>query len=422
MKQKQQFPEDRTLVAGVHRTIDPLAPAQTILWKPGSDEKTWERIGTNTGTDVVRDGELAWVQATVHRYEEVQRRFMQRLLRTNIDGAVAGPDNTELVRLGKDARTAFLTWMEKADVSIDEELQRRWGGREGVEKLGTSVALLRGITPMQMENVPISAYNANINLRSEEEVRSLYEEGISHVLGKVSNYPKPGEHHSSDLLRELKRFRNERARWAAFDGDAIIALESGSMSDAWMAVIPPTHRLMQSHRSLMVDNVGNSFAFLIPAYDYTKEWAGIAGIHEFRHLHDYCTGLEPRNPTRKEYIDGEVRAYTVELGAADVYSKGTFIQALDEVLTQCNLSQQQLVAIEKNEPGMLTAISVNLDLYITAEPPRSESEAAVRRGFYLMALALRLAERTIGDESERQQAFGRMIETMYEPLGVLPKK
>jgi len=404
---------------GIEQTVEAYSPQNVYHWKKTGQPKEWERIITSSDS-VTEDTTISWSPAIVQKLTEVKRTFIQSWMKTEIEGTIMGPNNIELLQASKDARSNFLVWMNEANLSIDDEIERRWKGREGVEKLGTSFALLRGITPMK-EVVSLAEYYPGENVVTDGEARDTYNDGINYVLGQVTGFRKEGEHMGCDFIRELREFRKNRVRWAGLQGDSIHALESATMGDAWMIAVPHDHRLMENPNTLRVERFSAGHVLYIKPYAMTREWAGILGAHELQHLHDFVTGTEPPNPNRAQYIEGEVRAYSTELTAADIFSQGKFTPALDEVLRHIPGGQEQIIGLQDNT-DMLVAISRNLDASITSQAPLSSAEGSMRAAFYMFALAFRHAEQQAKDPSEHLDAMRKVVETIYGRIGALPKE
>lgn len=115
----------------------------------------------------------------------------------------------------------------------------------------------------------------------------------------------------------------------------------------------------------------------------TDIWAGLGLFHELSHVFDFQSGIEPRIPTRAQFLDGEVRAYQLEMAMLDELTSGRLTSGLAE-LVDGPLDPQWLLTSGWELSAQLQAITA----VPGEEPPASESERFMRDGFYRVALLM----------------------------------
>ena len=95
-----------------------------------------------------------------------------------------------------------------------------------------------------------------------------------------------------------------------------------------MAVIPPGNSRLESQYFIAGMEAEPEPTVLIRPHKISAEFAGLNGIHEIRHLYDFVTGIEPKNPTDEQYFEGEVRAWESQIAAADLLTDGAFSKGI----------------------------------------------------------------------------------------------
>lgn len=280
---------------------------------------------------------------------------------------------------------------------------------EGVRARLATLASLGDVRNYEPQNDPIVA---------PEALRQTFDVGLTQIFERIPDIPSSEEDHGMRSLRELKQFRRDRVRWAELQGDAIVSLEDGVIDNAWMIVIPSGHRLAKSQREMLQVNTTNPTNYLtIKSVAITPKWAGIGGSHEAQHLYDFATGREPRNPNRRQYLEGEERAYSTEMTAATLLSNGQFLGALDAVLTQQQLHDEaSIVALRQDFPKLVT-IARELDKCITEDKPLSGCESSIRLGFYIFALAFRKIDVSNNEATQKLASKLAFIDRMYQGFG-----
>lgn len=208
-------------------------------------------------------------------------------------------------------------------------------------------------------------------------------------------------------LHALLEFRRTRVGWLAM-GPEDAEPSAGRPFRSWMTVVPLGHPyLRQMQSTLQMTAARDRFVVYIAEAEYHPTWSMLFAIHELTHLYDRDLGIEPLHPTRREFLDAEVRAYRNELQVAELLSGGTFLPALDATLDAWGpKSLEALEALANNLPD---ADAERLAKAIDHAEARSEEEEGLRLGFFWMALVIRHADRVgAGDAAVRAALARRM--------------
>ena len=129
----------------------------------------------------------------------------------------------------------------------------------------------------------------------------------------------------------------------------------------------------------------------MPLRHQRREGAGLFLTHELSHLADRVLKVEPPNPTRAQFLMGELRAYDLELMAADLVSAGRLRRGLDALLDDWQL--ESLERVTERCGRMEPRESASLNTAISGGDPQSAAEGRLRNGFFAAALVLRFSER-----------------------------
>jgi len=237
-----------------------------------------------------------------------------------------------------------------------------------------------------------------------DAVRRMYVEGFAALAASVPPQ-EPGSPYNR--LRRIVEFMEDRVRWAEIRGDSYFALEAGSRDGAWLVVVPPGHESLAIMRgAYMIEASPSITALLIKPAPVTAPWAGIFLVHEASHLLDLVSGKEPLDPTRAQFLMGELQAYRAELAAADILSRGALPARIDELLSAwAARGIDELTAhVESLSPGD----RASLDATMPAGEPASPSERALRDGFYYLAIHLRFTAARPDGEREMLDALARL--------------
>lgn len=236
------------------------------------------------------------------------------------------------------------------------------------------------------------------------ELRNLYDRGFEQVIGSLME----GDSAINRPLFELRRFRDESVGWAELRGSAFYALEDGYRSGGWLVVVPPGHDLLSRMQStLQLDPNPQLNVILIKPEGVTELWAGLFLIHELSHLADRALGAESPEPDVEEYLMGELRAFGLEMMAANGVTRGDFYRRLDRVLDEWQAgSVEEFVHRVRS---MTVADVEKISAPVLSELAASDAERRLRNGFYSVALLIRYAERKRLPDDELIRGLGLLM-------------
>jgi hypothetical protein len=255
------------------------------------------------------------------------------------------------------------------------------------------------------------------------ELRERYELGMNAVFDRAVQRSKDAD--VAPLL-DLTRFRRDHVAWAASDADGMIrALDAGTDVQAYLVALAPDDPHARAQAQTLQVNWHQGFNGPILRLDIKPDrvsatWAGIFAIHELEHLYSMATGREVDPPKRRLYIEGEIRAYSVEITAADLVSDGRFREALRSEATRLKLDQWQQVAANYNTPAFAAA-GRRLDKVISDAGPASAAEGRLRLASHIFFIGLFVIDNKQADPNLALKEKARFVEHLYDPLGVLPK-
>lgn len=219
---------------------------------------------------------------------------------------------------------------------------------------------------------------------SPEKIRSIYDRGFGLIMGSV---PDQNDRFNAEKLREIEKFRRSLVDWVEIRGDGYYPLKSGFRKPAYMAVIPPNHYLLDENGPLLqMDSAHGNNVLKIRPYNIAPEWAGIGLIHELSHLRDRALQLEAEHPSRREWLEGELESYELEIDGMNHFTKGRFKNALLAQIEQFNLESTDDVGFNQDWDRIL----LNLDQATTGKPPLSMAEAGNRQALYMFALVFEI--------------------------------
>ena len=233
------------------------------------------------------------------------------------------------------------------------------------------------------------------------EVRSSYDRGFEIIAVALSQQSQNSIYAE---LEKLKNFRQEMIRWGELRGEVFYARESGPRKGALLVVVPQGHHVINEMISTLQTYATPKFrALLIKPEKITDQWAGIFLVHELSHLMDYCNGIEPDNATRKQFLEGEIRAHRLEFMAANLLSKGAIQKQIDALLIQWQLkSYDELFDKFKDSDFYKWYV---LEEAMDSKAPASYNEAGLRNGFYITSTMLRYTDVHKLNEKELLKAF-----------------
>lgn len=237
-----------------------------------------------------------------------------------------------------------------------------------------------------------------LNTKSQnvpQQFRAHYENGFSKVMAFVPDVANSPEYAP---LVGIKHFKERKVWWAKIEGDSFVALEPGNAKGGWIAIVPPGHEMLTTQKNTyQIDENTSLNALRIKPEKISEFWAGVFLVHELSHLADRVFGIEPVEPTRKEYLLGEMRAYNLELMLANLVSSGTYQKRLDTILDKWKPASAE-VLIEKMLNGEFPEIRT-LDAAVSNEKAESQTEYNIRSGFHVLSMYLRYSEiQSFGEE------------------------
>ena len=207
--------------------------------------------------------------------------------------------------------------------------------------------------------------------------------------------------HPLNGLHTLLEFRAQRVGWLLM-GKTDYLVPRGKALKSWFTVVPRDHPYRRGMRSSLEMTAERDFFVVhVAEADYHPAWAMLFAVHELTHLYDRETGLEPLEPTRREFLDAEVRAYRYELQVAELLSDGDFVRGLDAMLDDWAPKDMRAVDLRANQ--LEDHEAERLSRAIDHAEARSPNEDGLRRGFFWIALVMRHADRTgAGDAAVRE--------------------
>lgn len=248
----------------------------------------------------------------------------------------------------------------------------------------------------------------------EEVIRDLYDKGFEFLMHGVPENPTDED---LQVLRNFQLFRQNEVMWVQLTpAGQYLALGEGTLKPAFMAVVPKEFPGLQNKSVLGINykNTGRPVLQVKPV-PITPEWAGIFQLHELVHLIDRVKGFEPPNPTQEQYLNGEARAFSVEILGAVHMTKGEFSKAIDYVIEQYGLKSLQdflsLLNSDRKHKFMLDLRRFPGST-VTPTPPQSENEDALRVAFCMTAVGQQLIQNQNKPQSEKDVDHRALIQVL----------
>lgn len=393
-----------------------------IFWQRKPDRPAL-RIVADPRADTIADGRVEWTQAFLNAYEQVRRSVWQKLRKTEIAGTVFGPDEKEYRSVG-DRTEAYLMWSTDAESNIAEEARKRVSEDAAIESIGKSIAIIRNGIPQAIEQdsssgyLPMSGKFLDVN-----SVKTKFSEGVNGIFKRMYRGDVRMDDLTTNTLHDLHNFWQNDVGTATLQGEEIISLESRRNPKAWVVFVPPNHKLISHPHAFRVDTSHDLNLLYVRPVDMTPDWYGLVGVHELVHLHDFATGKESKNPSRDEYLDGEVRAFSAEVAAAQMITKNQFLRAIRERVNHLNLDPDKVtkMGLEQDAPWAESLVLAT-DRHLNFPKPAGYTEASTRAGFYLMALGFESIAMHAGSPESTPDQKRLFIEKIYQSQGVLPEK
>ncbi len=257
-------------------------------------------------------------------------------------------------------------------------------------------------------------------------VRDLYNQGFELVMRGVPDFvpeqdkPNVIQVGSERMLSLLKTFKINSTRWAYVEKGAYVAMQGGHKDDAWLAVVLKGDKFFEKNPPFIIEESPDVNALRIKAFPVSQAWAGIFLTHELSHLLDRALSWQARVPTRRQYLEGEVRAYAAEISLVNRLTSNQFGVRLKQVLAEKNLAHQSQVANFIKRKANMESVQRMLEPLIGGLPA-GEDEQALRYGFYAVALCLEATKNNMkpGDGGrERLAAEAAIIERLMIETGM----
>ena len=177
-------------------------------------------------------------------------------------------------------------------------------------------------------------------------------------------------------LQALPNFFRERARRAQVVGQDVIATETGTRGTHFWVIVRAADRQQQA--TFQYDPFQD--LFYLTAVPMTQVWMGLGCLHETVHAKDILEGKEPRNASRQQFLEGERRAFEIELMAVDHFTQGAFSEIVQDILARKRFQHSETMLIPDD------SARADLDQLFPQPVAASPQERAVRDGFYVVAL------------------------------------
>jgi hypothetical protein len=341
------------------------------------------------------------------------------------------PSGVDVVECG-DSQKGFLFTCEQNGIDIVSAVKIRIPDDPQVKMIQISDAKLfvQGAVPIACHTIEqrTTAENLRTEDISQEGAESLYRHAFDTMMSVITKNERHLSSEAFELLSSLDTFRREKVRWASVTPNGgIISKDSGQIGDAWVFILPKGHFLYQEQKSVHSVHIDDSglipYLSILPQ-DMTAKWAMLGAVHELQHLSDIVLGVEPkRGETREQYLEGERRAYTVEIGLANAYSEGRLKAAFQQLVSNACKADDPILALNALVGERLPAIAQSIDQCMRVGLPKSIGELGVRQGLYAMLIGFEIANKLSENDVLRMKEMQRrFIEMIYEPLGVLPKR
>lgn len=238
---------------------------------------------------------------------------------------------------------------------------------------------------------------------SPAQQRVNFDKGFEIIMGDI---PHRTDDPNLKQLSEIRQFRDTMVMWVGLRGNAYYALENGHRGMAGLAVVPPGHDLAKGEPNMVeLDPSPENNILKIQPQKITPEWAGILLVHELSHLQDRAYDLEPRQPTREEWLGGEVDAYMIEVKAIDHFTQGAFEKAVKEQIKRFNLTVDKVFTMpHSHQKGEWGKIMASLNATITSKPSLGPGEEGARCTLFQLAICFEIIDSQNLDPKEAYAA------------------
>ena len=423
MDMSMQILREAASDAGLDVEAAQVESDRAVFWQR-IDGALSRRITRQSKANPVDDVDISWVQGFEQRCKEVKRTLMQRLRKVEIPNVIYGIDGKEFEPDGE-KESNYLLWANNADVELEQEVRRRIAAEADLEMLGSSLAIVRNGIPQGAEADHRNYMPSENPLVSVEQAKREIETGINNTFTRMLKSDLGSKDTGVDDLNELEQFWSHDVGFATLQGGSITSLSTRrGMPKAWIVIIPHGHEFLQTGPAPLYVDVAHDMNLLyVKPIACTQQWYGVAGPHELTHLHDFATGKEPKKPSRQEYIDGEHRAFSAEIVAADINTNGEFSRAISEFAEHSGLTMEEIMNLSTApQEQLFDRLGATLDSHIKIPSAKSFSESNMRLGLYFMACAFAVAAKEATHAENEEILRKRVIESIYGRQKLLPAK
>jgi hypothetical protein len=147
---------------------------------------------------------------------------------------------------------------------------------------------------------------------------------------------------------------------------------------------------------------------------FSIDWAALRLSNALEHLNGAVTGREPRFRSLWQHRAEDVRAYEVELAAAEILSSGRFESSVRSALDRLELQDSQRV-LQWFLDGHGGDVLKMIEMAVNDRAAESDGEAATRRGFAVVAMGLVASEQSSDDPEIQFESKVRFLERLTPP-------
>ena len=258
-------------------------------------------------------------------------------------------------------------------------------------------------------------YRFNCRKRTVDESVKKVMAGLPSLDLKATESRMKKEPTALNHLTLLKAFYDS-VSWAEIkDGGEIISMSNGYTNGVWIAFYQDDKRAQAQAYTLSIARE-NPNILTIKSTNFQSDWFGIFLVHEISHLFDYATGIEPANPNRLQYINGEAVAYLSEKELLNYYTKGKFDQAITNFiqLHQLNNLDQaktfwQKLRFDNSAYDAMTAFFTQA---LSMPQPQNREEEGLCMFLFQVSVTFRIIDHTYPDRDNLDK-YREYLETIY---------
>lgn len=209
----------------------------------------------------------------------------------------------------------------------------------------------------------------------------------------------------ASLLRDLADLYTNHLVWAYMEDDCCRSLRSGT-GEFLLVIVPDNQTHQLSNPSSFQVSWRKSITIFVRTVPLTSTWAALGLFHELNHALEYGTGREPKDSSRSQFMEGEVRSFLFEIALADALSDGRFLAIVEDAFTKYR------VVLPEHGPWLSAALDRAFEV-----PPAGAAERSLRDALYQTAFKFRRMGQPLG--SYEMASYVAELEQAYENAGVL---